>query len=89
LVGGHDNGHTLGPVLDNHLLHSSNQFHHFIRGRGGEEEEEKEEEKVETKNGIFSVSSMYRFLINNGVKVSQIVWRLKISLKIKIFIFFL
>jgi hypothetical protein len=30
----HDNGQTLGPDLDNHILHSSNQFHQF-RGGGG------------------------------------------------------
>jgi len=38
------------------------------------------------KNGIFSVSSMYKFLVSNGIKVSQLVWRLKIPLKIKIFL---
>lgn len=35
LVGEHDNGQTLRPDLDNHILHSSNQFHQFIRGWGG------------------------------------------------------
>ena len=38
------------------------------------------------KNGIFSVSSMYKFFVSNGIKVSQLVWRLKIPLKIKIFL---
>jgi hypothetical protein len=38
------------------------------------------------KTGLFIVSSMYNYLISNGLKVSQVVWQLKIPLKIKIFI---
>ena len=40
-------------------------------------------------NGRFSVKSMYAYLINNGLKVSQDIWRLRIPLKVKIFIWFL
>jgi hypothetical protein len=38
------------------------------------------------KNGIFSVNTIYKFLVNNRIKVSTIVWKLKIPLKIKIFV---
>jgi len=31
---------------------------------------------------------MYKFLVNNGIRVSKIVWKLKILLKIKIFLWF-
>jgi len=40
-------------------------------------------------SGMFSVKSMYAYLINNGLKVSQDIWRLRIPLKVKIFIWFL
>ena len=40
------------------------------------------------KTGSFTVNSTYSYLISNGLKVSQVVWRLKIPLKIKIFIWF-
>ena len=40
-------------------------------------------------NGMFSVKSMYAYLINNGLKVSQDIWRLRILLKVKIFMWFL
>ncbi|WVZ53496.1 hypothetical protein U9M48_004427 [Paspalum notatum var. saurae] len=41
------------------------------------------------KNGIFSVRSMYRYLVNNGVKVSMEIWQSKLPLKIKIFLWYL
>ena len=37
---------------------------------------------------FFTVKSMYSFLVSNVMKVSQLVWRLKILLKIKIFFVF-
>ena len=37
------------------------------------------------KNGSFTVKSMYRHLINNGVQISQEIWYMKIPLKIKVF----
>jgi hypothetical protein len=37
----------------------------------------------------FSVRSMYAALINNGVRVSQGIWQLKILTRIKIFLWFL
>ena len=37
---------------------------------------------------LSTVNSMYSYLISNGLKVSQVVWWLKIPLKIKIFIWF-
>lgn len=40
-------------------------------------------------NGLFSVKSMYMYQINNGLKVSQDIWRLRIPLKVKIFLWFL
>ena len=40
------------------------------------------------KNGVFTMKSMYSFLVSNGIKVSQLVWQLKIPLKIKIFLRF-
>ena len=36
-------------------------------------------------NGCFTVNSMYKNLVNNGIKVTQEIWRAKIPLKIKIF----
>ena len=41
------------------------------------------------KNRSFSVQSMYNHLVNNGVKVTQEIWRMKLPLKIKIFLWFL
>ncbi|WVZ82089.1 LOW QUALITY PROTEIN: hypothetical protein U9M48_029391 [Paspalum notatum var. saurae] len=41
------------------------------------------------KTGSFTVRSMYKALVSNGIKVSQKIWRLKIPLKIKIFLWFL
>jgi hypothetical protein len=41
------------------------------------------------KNGSFLVQSMYNHLVNNGVKVTQEIWRMKLPLKIKIFLWFL
>ena len=38
------------------------------------------------KNRSFSVQSMYNHLVNNGVKVTQEIWRMKLPLKIKIFL---
>ena len=41
------------------------------------------------KNGAFTVNSMYRHLVNNGLKVTQEIWHMKIPLKIKIFMWYL
>ncbi|WVZ61663.1 hypothetical protein U9M48_011501 [Paspalum notatum var. saurae] len=41
------------------------------------------------KKGLFSVRSMYKHLINNGLKVSQEIWRTKIPLKTKIFMWYI
>ena len=40
-------------------------------------------------NGLFSVTSMYKYLVNNGIKVTQKIWHMKVPLKIKIFLWFL
>jgi hypothetical protein len=40
-------------------------------------------------SGRFSVKSMYVALINNGVRVSQDIWHVKIPTKIKIFLWYL
>ena len=40
-------------------------------------------------SGSFSVKSLYIALINNGVRVSQDIWRIKIPSKIKIFLWYL
>jgi hypothetical protein len=40
-------------------------------------------------SGIFSVKSMYAALINNGVRVSQDIWQIKVPTKIKIFLWYL
>jgi hypothetical protein len=40
-------------------------------------------------SGTFTVKSMYAALINNGVKVSQDIWQIKIPMKIKIFLWYL
>jgi hypothetical protein len=40
-------------------------------------------------NGIFSVRSMYAFLINNGIRVSQGIWKAKLPMKIKVFMWYL
>ena len=37
----------------------------------------------------FSVKSMYAALINNGVRMSQDIWQIKIPTKIKIFLWYL
>ena len=36
-------------------------------------------------NGSFSVRSMYKHLINNGIRVTKEIWRAKLPLRIKIF----
>ncbi|WVZ49681.1 LOW QUALITY PROTEIN: hypothetical protein U9M48_001018, partial [Paspalum notatum var. saurae] len=41
------------------------------------------------KTGSFTVRSMYRALISNDINMCQEIWRLKIPLKIKIFLWFL
>ena len=41
------------------------------------------------KNGSFSMNSMYKFLVSNGIKVMQEIWQMKIPLKTKIFMWFL
>ncbi|WVZ90646.1 hypothetical protein U9M48_036930, partial [Paspalum notatum var. saurae] len=40
------------------------------------------------KTGLFTVRSMYKHLINNGIKVSQEIWQTKIPLKTKIFMWY-
>jgi hypothetical protein len=40
-------------------------------------------------SGNFSVNSMYATLINNGVRVSQDIWQIKVPSKIKIFLWYL
>ena len=40
------------------------------------------------KDGIFAVKSMYSYLVNNGVKVRPKNWHLKLSLRIKIFMWY-
>ena len=37
-------------------------------------------------NGLFSVKSMYKYVVNNGIKVTQEIWHMKVPLKIKIFL---
>jgi hypothetical protein len=40
-------------------------------------------------SGSFSIQSMYAELINNGVRVSQEIWHLKILTRIKVFLWYL
>ena len=40
-------------------------------------------------NVLFSVKSMFKYLVNNGIKVTQEIWHMKVPLKIKIFLWFL
>ena len=40
------------------------------------------------KDGIFAAKSMYSYLVNNGVKVRPKNWHLKLSLIIKIFMWY-
>ena len=41
-------------------------------------------------NGLFSVRSMYLALINNGyIEINKCIWKLKLPLKIKIFMWYL
>ena len=40
-------------------------------------------------NGCFTVHSMYKNLVDNGIKVTQEIWYAKIPLKIKIFMWYL
>ncbi|WVZ69828.1 LOW QUALITY PROTEIN: hypothetical protein U9M48_018555 [Paspalum notatum var. saurae] len=40
------------------------------------------------KTGLFSVKSMYKSLLNNGIKVSQVIWQTNIPLKTKIFMWY-
>jgi len=35
------------------------------------------------------MNSMYKFLVSNGIKVTQEIWQMKIPLKTKIFMWFL
>ena len=37
----------------------------------------------------FFIKSMYKYLVNNRIKVIQEIWHMKVSLKIKIFLWFL
>ncbi|WVZ54184.1 hypothetical protein U9M48_005022 [Paspalum notatum var. saurae] len=41
-----------------------------------------------SKSGVFTVKSMYNYLINSGIKVSQDIWKTKIPLKTKIFMWY-
>ena len=41
-----------------------------------------------SKSGVFTVKSMYNYLINSGIKVSQEIWKTKIPLKTKIFMWY-
>ncbi|WVZ96121.1 hypothetical protein U9M48_041796 [Paspalum notatum var. saurae] len=40
------------------------------------------------KTGVFTVRSMYKHLINKGIRVSQEIWQTKIPLKTKIFMWY-
>jgi hypothetical protein len=40
-------------------------------------------------NGLFSIKSMYKYLVNNGINVIHEIWHMKVPLKIKIFLCFL
>ncbi|WVZ81339.1 hypothetical protein U9M48_028728, partial [Paspalum notatum var. saurae] len=40
------------------------------------------------KSGLFTVKSMYKYLINSGIKVPQKIWKTKIPLKTKIFMWY-
>jgi hypothetical protein len=40
------------------------------------------------KDGVFTVKSMYSYLVNNGVKVTQVIWHLKLPLNIKLFMLY-
>ncbi|WVZ54095.1 hypothetical protein U9M48_004955, partial [Paspalum notatum var. saurae] len=40
------------------------------------------------KTGVFTVRSMYKYLINKGLRVSQEIWQTKIPLKTKIFMWY-
>jgi hypothetical protein len=40
-------------------------------------------------NSLFSVKSTYKYTFNNGIQVILEIWHLKVSLKIKIFLWFL
>ena len=40
------------------------------------------------KNGLLTVKSMYEHLVNNNIKGTQEIWRRKISLKIKILMWY-
>ena len=40
-------------------------------------------------NGLFSIKSMYKYLVNNGINITQEIWHMKVPLKIKIFLWFL
>jgi hypothetical protein len=40
-------------------------------------------------SGSFTVKSMYAALINNGVRVSQDIWHIKVPMRIKIFMWYL
>ena len=39
--------------------------------------------------GVFTVRSMYAFLIHNGIRVSQDIWQAKFPMKIKVFMWYL
>ena len=40
-------------------------------------------------NGFFTIQSIYKNLVDSGIKVTQEIWHAKIPLKIKIFIWYL
>ena len=40
-------------------------------------------------SGSFTVKSMYAALINNGIRVSQDIWQIKVPMKIKVFLWYL
>jgi hypothetical protein len=40
-------------------------------------------------SGSFTVKSMYAVLINNGLRVSQDIWQIKVPIKIKVFLWYL
>ena len=39
--------------------------------------------------GVFTIRSIYAFLMNNSIRVSQDIWRAKLPMKIKVFMRYL